>query len=49
MWAMWALYQGANSGIDFDFVSYANKRFAIYFANRDNFLSLSTKEYVYKQ
>lgn len=47
-WSVWGLYQGANSKIDFDFVGYANKRFAVYFLNRDTFLSSETKEYIYK-
>lgn len=48
LWAVWALFQASYSTIDFDFVKFSNTRFAYYFRNRETFLSLETKHFVYQ-
>jgi ethanolamine kinase len=47
LWALWGLFQGQNSTIDFDFMSYSNTRFGLYFRHRDAFLNPEASDYKY--
>ncbi len=47
LWALWGIFQGQFSEIDFDFMGYSNKRFELYFRNRDAFLNPDATDYKY--
>jgi ethanolamine kinase len=47
LWALWGIFQGQNSQIDFDFMGYSNTRFALYFRHREAFLDLNAIDYKY--